>query len=181
MSYQDLQDKGFDLTNLIIRQVSEADLPALEWDGEYKKYRRMYANLYQDYLAGKTLLWVVELPHGEIIGQTFILLNGGDKDTADGRHRAYLFALRVKRNYQNLGVGSRLLQFVEKDLRSRGFSIITLNVAKENKSALRLYQRQGYQITGPRSGIWSYLDHEGNIQHVNEPAWRMVKRISEPD
>lgn len=181
MSNKDVQDKDFNLTNLIFRPVTEADLPALEWDGEYKKYRRMYANLYQDYLAGKTLLWLVELPHGEIIGQTFILLNGGDKDTADGSHRAYLFALRVKRHYQNLGVGSRLLQFVENDLRRLGFSIITLNVAKENINALRLYQRQGYQITGPRSGIWSYLDHEGDLQHVNESAWRMEKRFSEQD
>lgn len=37
-----------DLGDLIIRQVVKDDLPALEWDGEYTQFRRMYASLHRN-------------------------------------------------------------------------------------------------------------------------------------
>jgi len=69
------------------------------------------------------------------------------------------------------------MNHVEEDLLMRGFTYVTLNVAKENLSALRLYQRLGYTVIGSRAGIWSYKDHQGQVQHVNEPAWRMIKEL----
>ena len=170
-------DSSLNVSKLVIRQVTKADLPALEWDGEYIKYRRMFANLYRDSRAGMILMWVIEHPPRQIIGQVFVLLCSSDRDTADGKARAYIFAFRVKTEWRNCGVGQHLMAFVEDDLRQRGFRFVTLNVAKDNQGAQRLYQRLGYKITGSQPGIWSYTDHEGRIHHVNEPAWRMVKEL----
>lgn len=165
------------LRELIIRQVKKTDLRALEWDGEFKKYRQMFTSLYRNTFSGKTLLWLVEDSRHEIIGQAFIMLSSSERDAADGDTRAYLFAFRVKPRWRNQGIGKHLMLFVENDLRQRGFKLLTLNVAKDNPDALRLYQRLGYQVIGTHPGIWSYKDDEGRERRVNEPAWRMMKRL----
>ena len=167
----------FDFQDLIIRQVQEIDLPALEWEGEYQKYRRMFTSLYNESLSGRTLLWVITLSDGTFIGQAFVMLKSSEREAADGQNRAYLFAFRVKPFWRNRGIGQHLMRFIESDLRNRGFKFITLNVAKDNQAAFRLYKRLGYRVIGSRSGNWTYRDHEGRLQHVHEPAWRMIKSL----
>ncbi|MCB2214153.1 GNAT family N-acetyltransferase [bacterium] len=164
---------------LVIRRVTEADLPALEWDGEYQKNRLTYARLFEDSKAGNTIMWMVETPRGEMVGQAFVMLVSGEKDAADGKERAYIFAFRVKRRFRNQGVGTMLMRFIERTLTRQGFKTVTLNVAKENPDARRLYERLGYRVTGSRPGKWSFRDDKGKIQRVNEPAWRMEKRIGD--
>lgn len=171
-------DPVFDLSDLVIRQVTKADLPALEWDGKYQKYRRMFANLYHNTRSGRALMWVVETQQGEIVGQAFVMLKSSEHDAADGVNRAYVFAFRVKRAWRNRGIGAFLMGHVEEDLHQRGFNYVTLNVAKENPDAKRLYKRLGYKVIGSQPGIWSFKDHQGKIHHVNEPAWRMMKRLA---
>ena len=167
----------FDPRSLCIRSVQERDLHALEWDGAYQKYRRMYARLYKESQENKVLMWLVEIPLQEIIGQVFVMLNSGERDAADGFTRAYVFAFRVKPHWRNKGIGSYLMAYVEKDLCEKGFYYATLNVAKENPDARRLYERLGYKVIGSKPGIWSFQDDNGKTQHVNEPAWRMMKRL----
>lgn len=167
------------LSNFVIRPVTREDLPKLEWDGEYWKFRDMFANLYRNTLSGRTLMWVVAHQGSgeELVGQAFVMLKSGERDAADGKSRAYVFSFRVKNAWRNQGIGSYLMCFVEKDLRRRGYEYVTLNVAKENQAAVRLYQRLGYQVTGSRPGIWSFRDPDGNLHHVKEPSWRMMKRL----
>lgn len=172
-------DRGvkIQLSDLLVRQIEKVDLPALEWGNAYLKYRRMFASLYRNVQAGKTLMWIIETPQREMIGQAFVMLKSSEQNAADGTSRAYIFALRVKSAWRNMGIGTYLMRFVEDDLYQRGFKYVTLNVAKDNPDALRLYRRLGYKITGSRPGIWSYKDHEGKVQYVEEPAWRMTKSL----
>jgi ribosomal protein S18 acetylase RimI-like enzyme len=172
-------DQEYQITtpHINIRSVEKADLRALEWDGEYKRYRRIYADIFDSTLVGKTLMWLVEKEEGEIIGQAFVMLKSSELATADGKRKAYIFGFRIRDACRNRGIGSYLMCFVEGDLINRGYQYVTLNVAKENKDALRLYQRLGYKIVGSHAGKWSYVDDQGVIQHVNEPSWRMVKGI----
>jgi len=170
--------KHFDqLGYLTIRQVKIQDLPALEWDGEYSKYRRMYASLFRDVRLGRALMWMLETQAGEMVGQAFVLLRSGERSAADGERRAYVFSFRIKPRFRNRGVGTYLMDFIQGDLRDRNYKFITLNVAKENPDALRLYKRLGFKVIGSHPGKWSYTDHEGKTHQVNEPAWRMMKRI----
>jgi ribosomal protein S18 acetylase RimI-like enzyme len=171
-------DTPFPLTSLIIRQARKSDLPELEWDGEYWKFRRMFAELYRNSLFGQTLLWLVLTPDNALIGQAFVMLRSGEPDAADGSTRAYVFSFRVKEGWRNRGIGSHLMQFIEDDLRKRGFQFVTLNVAKENLGALRLYQRLGYEISSSRPGVWSYQDPDGIVHRVIEPSWQMIKSLS---
>ena len=166
------------LHNVIIRRLIFSDLPHLEWNGEYKHLRQVYLNAYKLRNEGKNVLWVADHPQKRIIGQVFIQLDSVRKDIADGFSCAYLFAFRIKPEYRNAGLGTRILKVVEEDLSKRNYHEISLNVAKANLNAIRFYSRLGYEIVGSESGEWSYRDHLNNMQHVVEPAWKMLKTIS---
>ena len=165
------------LAQIEIRLVKRQDLPALEWDGEYAHFRRLYREVYQSALQGQALMWMAELASRGIIGQVFVQLNSARKELADGEGRAYVYGFRVRPAYQNKGIGSMLLATIENDLLKRNFKWITLNVGRQNTRARRFYERHGYRIVASESGDWSYLDEQNQRHDVHEPAWRMQKHI----
>ena len=165
------------LDHVIIRHLIYADLPQLEWGDEYKHLRQVYLRAYKSRNEGKNVLWVADLPDQGIIGQVFIQLTAARRDLADGFFCAYLYAFRIKQDYRNSGLGTRMLRIVENDLIKRRFREVSLNVARSNTAAIRMYERNGFEIVGPEPGEWSYYDHENKLRRVVEPAWKMVKSL----
>lgn len=166
------------LSDLLIRQVVQDDLPRLEWDGEYKHFRRLYAEAFQQAQMGNAVLWVADLKNTGLIGQIFVHLNSPRQELADGANRAYIYGFRVRAGYRGKGVGTLMLQAAEGDLLQRGFHLVTLNVGHDNPAARRLYERNGYRIIGGDPGNWYYLDENGIRREVHEPAFRMEKRLN---
>jgi len=166
------------LQQACIRTAQQADLPALEWGGEFEHFRQVYQKIFQRMLDGEALMWVMELPGYEIIGQAFVQLNSGAAKTflPFGR-QAYIHSVRIRPAYRRLGLGKSLLTFVERDLVQRGFAYAALNVGLTNQDAKRLYTRMGYRVVGRDEGKWSYHDHLGILRKVNEPGWHMRKRL----
>ncbi len=165
------------LAKLQIRTVVEADLPGLEWEGQYSHFRRIYADAYDRAVKGRSVLWVADLFGRGIIGQAFVQLVCDRPELADGHTRAYFYAFRVRPEFRGQGVGSQMMTVIEDDLRQRGFRWVTLNVARENTRARLLYERRGYRIVAPEPGRWSYPDQHGIWHSVEEPAWRMEKNL----
>lgn len=163
------------ITDISIRQIRKADLPDLEWDGEYTHFRRLYAEIFQSAISGKAILWGVFYPQEGLIGQVFIQLTSARSELADGKQRAYIYGFRIKSSFRGYGIGTFMLHFIEHDLVKRGFNQVTLNVSLDNPGARRLYERNGYHIVANEPGNWSYLDHHGHRRNVHEPAWRMEK------
>lgn len=163
--------------NLIIRHGKQADLPALEWGGEYTHFRQLFADAYQQVEMGRAILWIAETPEAGLIGQLFVSLNSYRIDLADGVTRAYLFGFRVRPTYRSLGVGTSMMHVVEADLVDRGFRQLTLNVGQDNPAGQVFYERLGYRVVSPDPGRWSYLDNRGQRINVHEPAWRMIKDL----
>lgn len=164
-------------SKIIIRQVVQNDLPVLEWEGQFRHFRRIFLEAYERACCGKSVLWVAEYPDHGLIGQAFVQLDSDRKELADGIARAYAYGFRVRAAYQSHGIGSKLLTEMEKDLNSRGFHILTLNVAKDNILARKFYGRHGFYIVAHEPGEWSYPDENGEWRTVVEPAWRMEKKI----
>jgi ribosomal protein S18 acetylase RimI-like enzyme len=160
-----------------IRPLRQADLPALEWNGEYSHFKRVYQNNFERIEMGDALAWVADLLGVGVIGQVFIQLNCGRPELANGTTRAYFFSFRIRPEYRDRGLGSRMMHVFEEDLRQRGFKSLTLNVAKDNPRAIELYRRNGYRIMAHEPGKWSYPDEGGEWHHMVEPAWRMEKRL----
>ncbi|HMN14298.1 MAG TPA: GNAT family N-acetyltransferase [Bellilinea sp.] len=161
-----------------IRLAREYDLAAMEWNGEFSKFRKIYARCFEQMKKLRGLIWVAEYQPYGIIGQALVNFTGQRTDWADGKNRAYLHGFRVKPQFRHAGIGSLLLRTLEADLRSRGFSAITLTVARDNYAAQRLYQSNHYEIKGEEPGNWSYTDQYGNYQEVHEPAYLMSKDLS---
>lgn len=177
MQTQTSQTISLPSLQVTVRPLIESDLPALEWDGAYIHFRRVYAEHYHSMCHGNTLIWVAETDAKEIIGQLFLLLISQQKEVADGTKRAYLFSFRIKPEFRNQGLGTEMINLVEADLLKRGFSQIRINVARANIGAKRLYERLGYRVIGSDPGYWKYQDHLGEWRTVKEPAWRMLKNF----
>ncbi len=163
------------LNGVMIRQVVREDLPGLEWEGEYSHFRRLYAEAFHRVEKGEAVLWVAEIPGAGLIGQLFVHLESQRRELADGETRAYIYGFRVRPVYRGKGIGTRILEVAETDLIQRGYRKVVLNVGRDNLQARQLYERTGYTIVGTDPGRWSYLDEQGNLREVHEPAWRMVK------
>jgi ribosomal protein S18 acetylase RimI-like enzyme len=165
------------LQEISIRQVTQADLPALEWEGAYIHFRRVYARAFQRSQLGNALLWVVEYS-GVLIAQLFVLLRSeSDPSVADGRQRAFIHSFRVRPQYRRRGLGACLLKHTEQDLLDRGFNWAYLHVADDNLAAIRFYERSGYHRVSTIEGDWSYEDHLGIERNLHEPGWRMAKEL----
>ncbi len=166
------------IDSIIIRKMQKTDLPALEWDGEYTRYREVYLMEFERSQIGSSILWVAEVPDTGVIGQLFVQLNAERQELANGHSRAYMYAFRIRPIYRGAGLGTRMMETMENDLSARRFNWITLNVGKANYSARRLYNRLGYRVVAHEAGRWSYRDEKGVLRKVEEPAWRMEKFIS---
>ena len=164
------------LEKIQIRTLKHGDLPELEWEGEYIHFRPMFERAYRRAESGEAVIWVAALQN-KMIGQVFVQLRSGRNELVDGHTRAYLYAVRVRPEYRNLSLGSRLMYVAENDLVWRGYQFATLNVARDNSGGIRFYERLGYKIAGEEEGRWSYADHLGQNHLVHEPAWRMEKEL----
>jgi ribosomal protein S18 acetylase RimI-like enzyme len=167
-------------SRVVIRPVEEADLPGLEWNGELIHFRRLFADIYSSMKKGKATMWAAELEEVGIIGQLFVQFNSARIELADGANRAYIYGFRIRPEYRGVGLGTRMMFIAEKDLLQRGFRRVTLNVSQKNVDAKRLYEKLGYRVVALEPGRWSYKDHRGHLQKVNDPSWRMEKRFSSP-
>ena len=112
------------------------------------------------------------------IAQLFIQFHSLEFHFADGQQRAYVYSLRVMAPFQNQGLGSQLMTVAEETIRARGFSWVTIAVAKTNEGALRLYNRLGYKKFRDDPGKWSYVDPAGKRRSVDEPSWVLEKQLT---
>lgn len=165
-----------DTSHVLIRHVTEADLLALEWEGEYRKYRRIYRRAMEDARRGRRILFVAEIG-GEIVGQIFVQLSHYRSNQEHISSTGYLQSFRIKPPFRNHGIGSHLIYQAEKALKERGFKRAIIAVAQHNHDARRLYERHGYSIFREDPGEWSFIDDQGLPQHISEPAYLMEKQL----
>jgi len=177
MVEQVIDTSSFELADACIRLATRQDLIDMEWGEEFRHFRNVYANAYNRMQQGTSLIWVARLNGYGLIGQVFIQLICDRPELADGWQRAYLYSFRIKPQFRNHGLGSRMVSIIEDFLLQRHFSRLTLNVSYENADAIRLYKRIGFQIVGEEPGVWTYPDDRGDWQTVSEPSWRMEKLL----
>jgi ribosomal protein S18 acetylase RimI-like enzyme len=166
------------LKMVTIRTATRFDLPALEWEGELKHFRRVFADTYERVESEEAIIWIAEIPDTGLIGQLFLSLGSGRPEISDGVTRGYIYGVRVRPAYRNHGIGTQLMLAAETELDNRGFSYATLNVGRDNRKARRLYERLGYRVVAPENGRWYYEDENGIRREVYEPAWRMEKALN---
>jgi GNAT superfamily N-acetyltransferase len=160
-----------------LRLATRADLPRLEWFGQYKHYRNVFRRSYREQQLGRRLMIVADC-NDFPIGHIFVQLASTETSIADGAVRAYFYSLRVMPMFRGHGIGTRLIAEAENRVRAHGFRWATIAVAKNNVRARQLYERLKYQIFRDDPGHWSYLDHRGEQCHVHEPCWILEKFLT---
>lgn len=77
----------------------------------------------------------------------------------------------VDPKHQKIGVGYRLLEAAETDMKQKGMTHAQLEVSEGNTAALRLYQKAGYAVKERIRNYYHY-DHNGT-----KDAVRMIKAL----
>mgnify|MGYP001547446526 CR=1 FL=1 len=162
--------------NLIIRHAVEEDIPYLLSESDQVYMQFLFQSAYNGMQRGEQLMWVVE-KDSTIIGQVFVQYSSMRPHLANGIDRAYFYSFRVAPEVRSNGVGSRLMATMEQDLRNKGFSLVTLTVAKTNDRAIELYTRMGYRIAGSETVTHSVKKNRNRWRREEEQAWRMEKRL----
>lgn len=159
-----------------LRLATYADLPKLEWYGQYTHFRALFRRTYQEQLQQRRLMLVADC-NDFPIGNIFIQLSGGEQRYMDGRRRAYFYSLRVMDMFQGHGIGTSLIREAELLASEHHLRWATIAASLDNPRARRLYERLGYKVIAEDDGKWSYRDHENRIRYVHEPCWVLEKRI----
>lgn len=119
---------------------------------------KWFNTLLQDVRKDNALYYVAELD-GKVVGYCFV------RREVPGSELSHVgvFSILVGKDYRNMGVGKKLLDYVIKESRGR-FEILHLRVFKQNKIAKALYKSRGFRSFGVAPKFIkrknSYIDRE---------------------
>lgn len=127
---------------------------------------------WREALEGQQTMLIAEL-EGRIAGSVSL----GERPEFPGF--LHLFALVVANDCQAQGIGTALIQAVEREGDERGLVGVYLGVANDNRDARRLYERLGYREEGrPFVSRWTWRGLGGEQREVVELVHRLFKRFS---
>jgi len=108
---------------------------------------RKYIEAEFDELGGNRILYLLE-NREEILGVAQLVLNTADFDQelANGKDIAHIHALQIAKNKHRQGLGTLLMQVLEKEARKLGKTKLTLGVDEDNPKALELYKKLNYGL-----------------------------------
>jgi ribosomal protein S18 acetylase RimI-like enzyme len=116
-------------------------LPLVEDDEASWQRRRA---LYLDRLGAETGFLVLAVERGAAVGYALVCIERGPDDTFPvGDPYAELYSLSVTADHRGLGIGTRLLDFVDGELARRSIRDLKVAVMSGNREAQRLYERRG--------------------------------------
>ena len=91
-----------------------------------------------------------------------------------------MFALDVGSAFRGRGIGTALIHAVENVAVDMGRDEVNLEVSVENQSAIRLYERLGFQrLPECVTDRWEQRGDDGSTMTVEEQSWIMVKRVKQ--
>lgn len=116
-------------------------LPLVEDDEASWQRRR---ELYVERLSSRTGFLVLAVESDAVIGYAVVCLEPGPDDTFPvGLAYAELYSLSVAPEQRGRGIGTRLLDFVDRELERRSIRDLKVAVMVGNSAARRLYERRG--------------------------------------
>jgi len=162
---------------VIVRPVTEADLPVLEerWPvpgGVHAGHLRA-----QQY-DGATFLaaWSGEEPAGSAMvqwgGPVGSAAREAFPDAVEINH------LQVREEHRGRGVGTAIIAAAEELCRERGRRQVAVGVGLDNDGAARLYERLGYRRTGVvDTSEYDWVDGDGAVHHEVERDELLVRDL----
>lgn len=165
------------LDRVNIRLMREADLPELEWDGEYTRYRKIYQEIYRNFVKGISLPFVAETETDGMIGQVFLTRKEPNPSYSPRAGSFFLSSFRIKPDFRGRGLGSRLMDICFREVRTHRLRDIFLNCSTDNNRARRFYEKHGFRIVRMDEGNWTYVNHEGIVVTEHQSAYLMRRTL----
>jgi GNAT superfamily N-acetyltransferase len=146
----------------IVREASEADLPAL---AELKSPTALHRDRLRD-ADGDRLLYMVVEDSGTVVGFGLLVFERPPTwpDANDKSHLPAMVDLFVSPSYRSRGAGSFLINSMEQTVCARSGTHLHLGVDPvDNPRAHRLHVRLGYTLlqTQPYKSHWKFTDSAG--------------------
>ena len=136
------------LQNAEIRPMVDADIAEILVI-EMSAYTHPWTEiLFGDCLRVGYCCWVMER-QGAIIGYGIISIGAGE---------CHVLNLCVKPEMQNNGYGSAMLEHLLDIARSHNVEIVFLEVRPSNRSAIRLYEKAGFNEVGMRGNYYPAIN-----------------------
>jgi ribosomal protein S18 acetylase RimI-like enzyme len=131
---------------LTVRDLQPEDLADLDWSGGRHHVDAIAARL-QASFAGEAALVVVALPNDHLVAT-------GVVDFTRDPGYGLIMMLAVHETVQSLGLGSLVIDALEKRIRDRGLLVARIDVEHDNPRATALYRRLGYREVGTGLDSW---------------------------
>jgi ribosomal protein S18 acetylase RimI-like enzyme len=111
--------------------------------------------LYVDWLSGGSAFGLIAERDGRDLGYAFCTLHDGPDDTFPvGAQFADVFSLSVTSAARGEGIGSALLDEVDRELERRSIHAVRISVLAGNERAQRLYERRGLRVA--ELSLWRF-------------------------
>ena len=118
---------------------------------------------------GEGRYFAAALPSGIVVGKACLDFRG---ERAPQVTQAAVHGL-----FQNMGIGTALLEACEDEARRRGYPAIHLGVDDRDPRPVSLYRRAGYQVVGSEPGSWHEMDADGAARLVTVNLVLMTKQL----
>jgi ribosomal protein S18 acetylase RimI-like enzyme len=156
--------------HLVVRDLTEADLEALQWSGT------------------ATHLVAVREELGRVtLGEAEYLVAAAGSDLPIGKAAidyarlvgaATVHQVAVHPALQSCGIGTLLFGEAERRIRARGLAYAELRVEQNNPRARALYERLGYVAYGQTPDEWDELGPTGEIVRYHTTCTLMRKLLT---
>ena len=110
---------------------------------DYNNVEQMMSECAHDIQNGIIDIFVL-YDKGILVGELHVMYENDDENYAIRGRRAYLFAFRVREDFQNKGYGTYLLKTVLAVLKELGYCEFTVGVEDDNFRAIHMYQALGF-------------------------------------
>lgn len=155
-------------------------LPLVEDDEQSWQRRRAR---YLDRLSSGGGLLAIAVEEEAVVGYALVCVERGPDDTFPvGERYAELYSLSVLPHLRGQGIGTRLLDFVDRELGRRAIYDLKVAVMEANGDARRLYERRGLrpaEITLYRFGSPARETRQPHDQAIDSAADRPDRRASD--
>ena len=122
-----------------IRKIKLEEIEKLSTLYNHLDFEEFKRQLINDILNHKKDIYVVNKDN-QLIGEITVFYNL-DYIATIKNIRVYLNAFRIKKEFQNQGLGQELLKYVINDLENKGITEFTIGVEDDNEIAKHIYEK----------------------------------------
>lgn len=129
--------------NCTVRKITVSELPWLTELFDYNDIDGMLAENTSLIQNGSGDIFIL-LDGEKLLGELHVKYESCDRLEAVKSVRAYLYAYRIHKNFQGMGLGNMLMKTVLEKLAAEGYSEFTIGVEDDNDRALHIYKKFGF-------------------------------------